>query len=51
MSVNGLTGGQGSTLTGFFATASRDVFAGLVTSIMSIAYGLSFAALIFAPPR
>jgi SulP family sulfate permease len=50
MSVNGLTGGQGSTLTGFFATASRDVFAGLVTSIMSIAYGLSFAALIFAPP-
>ena len=50
MSVNGLTGGQGSTVTGFFATASRDVFAGLVTSIMSIAYGLSFAALIFAPP-
>ena len=50
MSVNGLTGGQSSTVAGFFATASRDVFAGLVTSIMSIAYGLSFAALIFAPP-
>jgi hypothetical protein len=39
MSVNGLTGGQGSTLTGFFATASRDVFAGLVTSIMSSPMG------------
>lgn len=50
MSVNGLTGCQSSTVTGFFAMASQDVFAGLVTSIMSIAYGLSFAALIFAPP-
>ena len=29
---------------------SRDVFAGVAASVMSIAYGLSFAALIFAPP-
>jgi sulfate permease, SulP family len=29
---------------------SRDVFAGLAASVMSVAYGLSFAALIFAPP-
>ncbi len=29
---------------------SRDVFAGLSAAIISVAYGLSFAALIFAPP-
>ncbi len=29
---------------------SRDLFAGAAASIMSVAYGLSFAALIFAPP-
>ena len=29
---------------------ARDVFAGLVASVVTIAYGLSFAALIFAPP-
>jgi len=32
------------------AGLSRDVFAGLIASTVSIAYGLSFAALIFAPP-
>jgi SulP family sulfate permease len=29
---------------------ARDVFAGLIASVITIAYGLSFAALIFAPP-
>src|SRR6478752_631174 len=29
---------------------SRDVFAGVAASVMTIAYGLSFAVLIFAPP-
>src|SRR6185295_3764143 len=28
----------------------NDIFAGLVASVITIAYGLSFAALIFAPP-
>lgn len=50
MSVDGVAGAQGRPVAGRFATLSRDVFAGLVTSIMSVAYGLSFAALIFAPP-
>jgi sulfate permease, SulP family len=50
MSVNGIAGAQGHPVVGRFATLSRDVFAGLVTSIMSVAYGVSFAALIFAPP-
>jgi sulfate permease, SulP family len=34
----------------FFAASSRDIFSGLVASVLAIAYGLSFAALIFAPP-
>ena len=34
----------------FLRTSSRDIFAGLVASVITIAYGLSFAALIFAPP-
>ncbi|HSA66378.1 MAG TPA: hypothetical protein VLE24_01800 [Methyloceanibacter sp.] len=50
MSVDGVAGAQGRPVAGRFATLSKDVFAGLVTSIMSVAYGLSFAALIFAPP-
>lgn len=33
-----------------FWARSRDFFAGLSASIISVAYGLSFAALIFAPP-
>lgn len=32
------------------AAWSRDVFSGLIASVLAIAYGLSFAALIFAPP-
>ncbi|MGA8690770.1 MAG: hypothetical protein ACLQF1_02490 [Methyloceanibacter sp.] len=37
MSVNGVTGNP---VTGLFATGSRDLFAGLISSIMSVAYGL-----------
>jgi hypothetical protein len=29
---------------------ARDVFAGLIAGVVTIAYGLSFAALIFGPP-
>jgi hypothetical protein len=50
MSANGLTGENSSPVAGFFAAGSRDVFAGLVGGVVSIAYGLSFAALIFAGP-
>jgi hypothetical protein len=50
MSVTGAAGADKSPVTGRVAALSRDVFAGLVTSMMSVAYGLSFAALIFAPP-
>jgi hypothetical protein len=41
---------QGKPAAGRFTTLSRDVFAGLITSTISVAYGLSFAALIFASP-
>src|SRR5215470_10515919 len=50
MSVAGTTGGSRSATTNHLTTASRDLFAGFVTSFVAIAYGLSFAALIFAPP-
>ena len=50
MSVTGAAGADKSPVTGRVAALSREVFAGLVTSLMSVAYGLSFAALIFAPP-
>lgn len=50
MSVNGVTGQRESRVIPMLATRSRDLFAGLVTSVMAVAYGLSFAALIFAPP-
>ena len=35
---------------GHVLARSRDLFAGAAASVMSVAYGLSFAALIFAPP-
>ncbi len=50
MSVNGAAGANASPATGLFAAGFRDLFAGLVSSILSVAYGLSFAALIFAGP-
>jgi sulfate permease, SulP family len=49
MSVKGATGNQRSPVTDLWAQ-SRDLFAGLAASIVTVAYGLSFAALIFAPP-
>jgi len=49
MSVNGVASGKPATAD-LIAKAGRDLFAGLVTSVMAVAYGLSFAALIFAPP-
>jgi hypothetical protein len=46
------TGGTGRSPAGSQAmlARSRDVFAGLSAAIVSVAYGLSFATLIFAPP-
>jgi sulfate permease, SulP family len=49
MSLNGVAGSKPATAD-VLAKAARDLFAGLVTSVMAVAYGLSFAALIFAPP-
>jgi SulP family sulfate permease len=44
------TGRKLGPLGGRILAQSRDIFAGVAASIMSVAYGLSFAALIFAPP-
>src|SRR4029079_9008554 len=50
MSVN-IAGGSLTRRTDELArTGVNDIFAGLVASVITIAYGLSFAALIFAPP-
>src|SRR5271165_342956 len=35
---------------GILANGTRDLFAGAVSSVLSVAYGLSFAALIFSGP-
>jgi len=48
MSVKSVAGSRESPLTGHFFTQTKDRFAGLAGSVMSIAYGLSFAALIFS---
>ena len=48
MSVNDAIETKVHPVTGQFATLSRDGFAGLIASTISVAYGLSFAALIFA---
>ncbi|HZP09834.1 SLC26A/SulP transporter family protein [Methyloceanibacter sp.] len=42
--------GAKGTLAGIVRSSAADIFAGLVGSVISVAYGLSFAALIFAPP-
>ncbi len=44
------SGTKRSPVTGLLRAQAADIFAGLVASVISIAYGLSFAALIFAPP-
>jgi SulP family sulfate permease len=50
MSVTGAAEARGHSIAGRAAALSRDAFAGLITSTITVAYGLSFAALIFAPP-
>src|SRR5581483_4597012 len=42
--------GAKGTLAGIVRSSAADIFAGLVGSVISVAYGLSFAAVIFAPP-
>lgn len=50
MSIKNVTGSPRNPVTGLFRAQSKDLFAGIAASIMSVAYGLSFAALIFTPP-
>jgi sulfate permease, SulP family len=50
MSVNAADGRLESSPVDIFRAKARDLFAGLIASVISVAYGLSFAALIFAPP-
>ena len=50
MSIKNVTGSPRNPVTGLFLAQSKDLFAGIAASIMSVAYGLSFAALIFTPP-
>lgn len=42
------TGAQGNPVAGHIFARSRDLFAGAAAAVISVAYGLSFAALIFA---
>ncbi len=48
MSVKSVAGSRGGPITGHFLTQTKDLFAGFAASIMTVAYGLSFAALIFS---
>jgi sulfate permease, SulP family len=48
MSVKSVAGSRERPLTGHFFAQTKDLFAGLAGSVMSVAYGLSFAALIFS---
>ncbi len=48
MSVKSVAGSRESPLTGRFLMQTKDLFAGFAASIMTVAYGLSFAALIFS---
>lgn len=50
MSVNAAGGSLNSRSAALARTGAKDIFAGLIASVITIAYGLSFAALIFAPP-
>jgi len=50
MSVKTAGGSLHSPSADVVQAGARDVFAGLIASIVTVAYGLSFAALIFAPP-
>jgi SulP family sulfate permease len=48
MFVKSVAGSRESPQTGHVLTQTKDLFAGLAASIMTVAYGLSFAALIFS---
>ena len=50
MSVNEAGGVLTSRSGDLAKTGAKDIFAGLIASVITVAYGLSFAALIFAPP-
>lgn len=50
MSIRSVAGSQGARKASQVWPQARDVFAGSIAGIVTIAYGLSFAALIFAPP-
>jgi SulP family sulfate permease len=50
MSVNAADRRLESSPADIFRAKARDLFAGLIASVISVAYGLSFAALIFASP-
>jgi SulP family sulfate permease len=50
MSVNDAGGTLSSRPAELAKAGANDIFAGLVASVITVAYGLSFAALIFAPP-
>jgi len=45
-----MPGDRGNPVAHLFWSRSKDLFAGVAASFMSIAYGLSFSALIFAAP-
>jgi len=49
MSLKGVAGSRESPRASHFITQANDLFAGIAASIMTVAYGLSFAALIFSP--
>ena len=48
MSLKGIAGGRESPRASHFITQTSGLFAGFAASIMTVAYGLSFAALIFS---
>jgi SulP family sulfate permease len=50
MSVKEGAGNRTGAMPGYIFARWRDLFAGLIASVITVAYGLSFAALIFAPP-
>src|SRR5690349_7360435 len=48
MSLKGVAGSRESPRASHFITQTNELFAGIAASIMTVAYGLSFAALIFS---
>src|ERR1700752_2860728 len=50
MAVNAAAGSKSSPVQSSVSASLRDVLAGSVTSILAVAYGLSFGALIFSGP-